>query len=75
MVLQILISYHITTRCHNPEDNDINLHHSGNLKFCRPRLCVRGVQTLQFTQENYSCRNKKFTMLTLCCFLFCKYVT
>jgi hypothetical protein len=26
------VSYHITTRCHNPEDHDLNLHRRYNLK-------------------------------------------
>jgi hypothetical protein len=26
------VSYHITTRCHNPEDDDTNTHHHENLK-------------------------------------------
>jgi hypothetical protein len=27
-----VVSYHITTRCHNPEDLDLNLHRRENLK-------------------------------------------
>jgi hypothetical protein len=27
-----LVSYHITTWCHNPEDHDLNIHHCENLK-------------------------------------------
>jgi len=30
----MLVSCHITTHCHNPEDHDMNLHHE-NIKFCR----------------------------------------
>jgi len=26
------VSYHITTRCHNPQDHDMNLHRRENLK-------------------------------------------
>jgi hypothetical protein len=29
---EILVSYHITTWCHYPEDLDLNLHHCVNLK-------------------------------------------
>jgi len=29
---EMLLSYHIITRCHNLEDNDMNLHRRENLK-------------------------------------------
>jgi hypothetical protein len=28
---ETLVPYHITTRCHSPEDHDLNLHHFENL--------------------------------------------
>jgi len=32
MVLRNLVSYHITTRCHNLEDRDLNFHLCKNVK-------------------------------------------
>jgi hypothetical protein len=32
---KIFVSYHITARRHNPEDNDLNLYHRENLKSCK----------------------------------------
>jgi len=29
---ELLVSYHITIRCHNPEDDNLNLHQCENLK-------------------------------------------
>jgi len=29
---ETLVSYHFTILCHNPEDNDLNLHHRENVK-------------------------------------------
>jgi hypothetical protein len=30
---EMLVSYHITTRCHRQEDSDLNIHHRENIKF------------------------------------------
>jgi hypothetical protein len=32
MALQTLVTYHITTRCHNSDDRDMNPHRRENLK-------------------------------------------
>jgi hypothetical protein len=29
---ELLVFYHITTQCHNPEDHDVNRHHLENLR-------------------------------------------
>jgi len=32
MAYEMVVSYHITTQCHNQKDHDLNLHHHKNLK-------------------------------------------
>jgi len=32
---ETLVSYHSTTRRHNPEDLDLNLHHNGDIRYRR----------------------------------------
>jgi hypothetical protein len=38
------VSYHITTRRHNPEDRDLNPHRRENLKFRTDELIFGGTQ-------------------------------
>jgi len=44
---ETLVSYHITVLCHNPEHQNLNLHHHENLKSCIP--VVVQTWTLKFS--------------------------
>jgi hypothetical protein len=51
---KMLVSYHITTWCHYPEDCNVNLHHCKNLKSCK---CFFGFQQGQARSLITSCYN------------------
>jgi len=38
---ETLVSYHITTQCHNPRDSDLNLHRRENLKSRSENYCLK----------------------------------
>jgi hypothetical protein len=39
----MLLSYHYTTQCHNPEECDLNLYHHENLKVLQCDTCLCGL--------------------------------
>jgi hypothetical protein len=51
---EMLVSYYISTQCHNPEDHNSNFHHHENLKFhifTGQTLCI----TLILVTERIHC--------------------
>jgi hypothetical protein len=54
---ETFVSYHITTRCQNPKDLDLNLHRCENVRSCIKNSLVR------FSYRRASVQNKVF-----CCF-------
>jgi hypothetical protein len=50
---EILVSYH-TTQHHNPDNLDLNLHHSENLKYCKiNELEINKTKVLETCIETY----------------------
>jgi hypothetical protein len=43
---ETLVSYHITTRCRNPEDHDMEIHRRENLWVSLKPLCLRVIKQL-----------------------------
>jgi hypothetical protein len=53
---ETLISYHITTRCHGPQDHDLKLYHRENFKSPETKLLLLKIETPK-TQNKASLRS------------------